>query len=369
MLRNGYRCETSPRPKLMNENNRTSTTLYSHPVPDSLLSRLPDLYHTHHTTANVIRLCQNITEFDAIAVHEGDQLVHLIGFVRYKNTIRLLCPHIRISGSELDGIAEFLFDSFPKVIKIHVPPVRIDPDTVQVIHADCGCFDTFEVKLPDTFAQYQTQLCKHFMRTLKQHLNRLNRKYPDARFQIFQQGEITEDAVHKVVAMNHERMRQLNKLSSIDDQEEFRVFQLARRQGFLAALLIDDQIVSGVVGYNSGQTCHIEINACDMAYSHLGPGIINCYRTAEYAITQGAKTLCLGPGDYRYKRDFGGCPQIATEMILFRSRFHAFCSLESRFKRAVNAWERSLLKMKFRLKKYQRFRLFVNKLLCVWRRS
>ena len=344
-------------------------TLYYHPVPEHLLSRLPDLYHTHHTTENSIHTVLNIHAFDAIAVNMGELLVHFIPFVRSGHSIQFLCPQIRISGSELDSIAAFLFDSFPKVTGIRVPPVKIEADAVQITHRLCGFFDNFEVKLPDTLAQYRGLMSKHFLRTLKQHINRLERDHPNARFQVFQNGEISEDAAHRIVKLNHDRMRQFNKVSSIKEREESQILQLARRQGFLSALIVDDQIIAGTIGYNTGNTCHIDINAFDISYAHLGPGVINCYRIAEYAIARGARTLCLGPGDYRYKRDLGGRPQTATSLILFRSNFHAIISLEVRLRRLSNAWERCLLRMKFRLKKYQRLRLFMNKVLSGWQKS
>jgi CelD/BcsL family acetyltransferase involved in cellulose biosynthesis len=160
-------------------------------------------------------------------------------------------------------------------------------------------------------------------------------------------GDIDEQHVRDIIALNRARMAAKNKSSDMDAAEAARLLRLVRQGGLVSVMLLDGRVAAGTVCSRVGANYFMHVNAHDPAYDDARLGKLCCFMTICDCIGRGGKEFHFMWGRFEYKYQFLGVQQDFNELIVYRSYArmlrHAASALRTAFDGYAREWKFRLL--------------------------
>jgi CelD/BcsL family acetyltransferase involved in cellulose biosynthesis len=198
------------------------------------------------------------------------------------------------------------------------------------------------VDLPESFDAYLAARSRHCQKEMRRKLRLLEARDLDLRRPVDAERALSELArLHRIRAESknesHPQVdsRLVRMLANLADAPTTKLSLLELAAG--------ERVLGVIAGLEYGETLYAYNSGVDTTDPGLSPGIVLLLGLVRGAIADGLRRVDLGPGDYRYKREFGGMPlerfQLAVSSPTLRAaaiRFAAprAAALRSRLKRS-----------------------------------
>jgi CelD/BcsL family acetyltransferase involved in cellulose biosynthesis len=183
------------------------------------------------------------------------------------------------------------------------------------------------VPLPESFANYRSQLGKKTQKHLRYYVNRLEREQHQVSFEVAEAARIAPASVARIVELNRLRMRGKRITSGFDAALEHKVTALCHHCGLVATLQIGERIVAGAICYQVGDQAFLEAIAHDPEFNRYNAGQICLYLTIERLIADGKRSFHLLWGENEYKYRFLGVKHDLYEFSVYRSAYRKLLAI------------------------------------------
>lgn len=291
-------------------------TVYLDHVPEWVTAELPTLYESSFAVEEYFRIFDGVTSFNACVLTEPR---HVVCFTHAGPTGTVLNQLFDFDGSAADVVCGAVFRALPSVRRIRFNGSRLDPvqmalPTRVVAHSE----DTV-VDLPETYEAYVAGLGPSTRKNLRWYSNRFAKTFPDHLTVAVERGQIAPQTVRAIIDLNRRRMTAKGEQSSISDEEQDRVIELARHYGMCVTILVGGSIVAGTLGSLIGRDYYGHVQGFDPGYAKYRPGWLCLTRTLEQGSARGVRRFHMLWGRASYKTDLGGEPQPLCAFVVYRS--------------------------------------------------
>ena len=307
--------------------NNLSHIFYDAPVPIEIDERLSGLYHSAFCVKEFFVLFKESTGYQALAISSGGTLQHVICYSVKNCRISVLNELIEIEPHYLDYASAVLFREYPQARKIDFQRIKLDIRDVRSPLRIWSRSSDIVAQLPATIEAYDAKLGKSTKKTVKYHLNRLQRENPDFSFSVASSGEISPSLIERIIDLNKSRMESKQIRCGYDSARAKNVTEFAGRYGAVSSITINNQVVAGLICYDMGSHVFGETIAHDNAYNKSRIGQVVFYLTLRHFIEKGTRYYHMMEGDYDYKYSFLGVSHDQYSFSLYRSARHKFLDI------------------------------------------
>jgi CelD/BcsL family acetyltransferase involved in cellulose biosynthesis len=347
----------------MDNNIDLNITLYENHVPDIIIERLPALYKSYFSVIGYLQIYMKYNNLNAL-VFTSNQIKNenIMLFTVNGNSIKLLNQVLTMIPESIEIFSRYIFKKYPQVHRIYFEFIKTDIHGISLPLRYLSSKENFVIDLPDCFGSYVDMLGKPTSKNIKRKLNGLKKKFLDFSFNIIKDKDITKELIHRIIVMNRARMRSINKISGLTDEEEDKIFRLAQKYGVVTTIHADNRDIAGQLCYKIGDSYHAHISSYDMDYNYFSPGLLIFFLTIELCINTNAEFYSLGWGDYRYKRDLLAKKQTLYHFVIFRTLLYKLVCWESMTIRALHFKEKIIQNLKTSLKKIKTIAMIYNRI-------
>ena len=311
----------------MRQLNTSSHIFYDAPLPKDIEEKTAGLYHCAFCVKEFFELFKGLTGYKALAIFEATVLKHLIFYVVENNSLQVLNELIEIEPEYLVYASDALFKKYPRANKISFSRIKSDIHGLAPPHRLWSRGSDIVAQLPATIEAFDAQLGKSTKKTVKYHLNRLQRENPGFNFSVASSSEIAPSLIKRIIDLNRQRMASKRIRSGYDAAREKHVTEFAGRYGTVTSITINDTVVAGLICYDMGTHVFGETIAHDNAYNKSRIGQVVFYLTLRHFIERGVSCYHMMEGDYNYKYSFLGVAQNLYSFSVYRSARHKFLDL------------------------------------------
>jgi hypothetical protein len=296
----------------------------------SLAARLPELYRTPFSVAEYFAEFHGVVAPPA-AITFGPATAprHVLCYCVGERSVRVLNEFIALERADLERFVAAIFACHPTASELRLVKVECDLAGSPLAHRRVPAGVDYAIALPATVEEYQARLGQSTRRNLNLWRNRLRKAHPEMRFDTARGGAITRDAVRRVVEMNRLRMRVKGKRPGIDGEYEEQIFRFAGSYGVLSTLILDGELVAGVLCSRVGRRQFLHVIAHDPRHDALRLGHLCLQFAIHTAIEEGVDAFHLLWGDFEYKSRFGGVRVEQHDLVVYRSRWSKWGDLRT----------------------------------------
>jgi hypothetical protein len=296
---------------------------YQDIVPAEVRESLIGLYQSVFCVPEYFSLYHAGKKLHAIAIYsDRPDPDHVICYSISGKEALILNELFEIDGQSLNYLVTFLFSNYPKLHTIHINKFKPGLEIFPYPYKIWGASHDNVVTLPETIAEYRSQLGKRTRANLSNYYNKLKREFDDFSFTIATTENIDPAVISTIIAMHRTRMLSKKTTSAIDTNHEENIIQFAGKYGIAGTITIHDRIAAGTICYVVGKHCYAEVIAHDPAYSKYSIGRVCIYLLIEALIEKGVIFFHMGFGEADYKNKMLSVKYDVSSASIFRTKFH-----------------------------------------------
>ena len=307
--------------------NNLSYDFYDAPVPIEIEDKLAYLYHSAFSVKEFFVLFKGSSDYKALTISSGGTLIHVICYLLKNKQIHILNELVQIEPEYLDFASDVLFKKYPHVGKISFNRIKTATGDVRSPLRLWTRSNDIVAQLPVSSEAFDARLGKSTKKTVKYHLNRLQRENPDFSFEVASGKDIAPSLIERIVELNKSRMASKQIRCGYDPARIRNVAEFAASYGTVTSITINNEVVAGLICYDMGSHIYGETIAHDNAYNKSRIGQVVFYLTLRHFIENGAAFYHMMEGDYDYKYSFLGVSQNQYSFSLYRSARHKFLDI------------------------------------------
>lgn len=184
----------------------------------------------------------------------------------------------------------------------------------------CKPFDEdYILKLPISNTEYLSRLSTNMRRHTKNYISKIERTFGHYLFCIFENEEVSEEVIDRIIEMNHLRMNAKNIVSGIDKSYTEKIKSFVRYSGFVSVLKINGEIVAGLISYSIKNNYFVEEISSDPEYDAYNVGHTCLFHTIQNCIDRNGNEFHLLWGNNAYKKRFLAERLQLYSVIVFRT--------------------------------------------------
>jgi hypothetical protein len=304
---------------------RTPITVSFHEnaVPSFAWDALDRLYGARYSSSVHFRIYGLEPGACTYIARLGGEVCAVFLFRRRAGCVTVLNEGMLVGSDQAGRFAHAIFERYRAVTLVRWKMVEQDGARLPLRSLHCLRAQEAVLSLPALPAQYLDSLGPATRVNLGRYRRALLRDFPDFRFSLEQGGAASEQHLRQIVRFNRSRMRDKNKVSSIDALEEERVIACARQCGLVGIITIDARLCAGMIVYRPGRDYCARILAHDGAFDRYHVGMVCAVLTICACIAAGgAARFYFGWGMDEYKRRLGGRARELGDVLICRSWLH-----------------------------------------------
>lgn len=323
--------------------NEISISCYENEVPPFVESELEQLYGNIFSSLLEFRIYGWVAGgTSTYMVCRDGRISTLLLFMREAGRVRVLNEAIMIGHEEVKRFADYIFSRYPDVRVISFKAIETDVQSMPFPYQRFNQLEDITLTLPATTEEYFASLGKNTRRNIKRYGDRLKRRFPSARFHVWERNAVKEHHIRALVKFNHARMAEKHIASSIDERETSRIIDLTKACGLVGIITIEGRIAAGAVSYRAGVNYFLNVLTHDPQYDEYWIGFLCCYQTIRECIARGGKEFHFLWGRYDYKFTLGAVQRDLDNVTLYRSWLQLALNVDIAWKEAADGYVRQL---------------------------
>ncbi len=298
-----------------------TVSLYENSIPPFVNEALDRLYQRMHSSVAYHTIYGNISsETKTYVAWKDEKIVAVLLFFIEGQRARVLNEQLQIDPVEIERFSLHVFNTYQSVRIISFPVIEGRIDTLSFPYQQSPCTQDIVLTLPDTAQAYLSGLGKSTRSYIKRYLNKLKSSFPSLTCVTYENGDISEQHIRDITALNRARMATRHKSSNIDDAELERMIRLARLCGLVTIVTINGRVCAGTINYRFGENYFLQVLAHDPEYDEFGLGTLCCYLTICECIARNGNEYHFLWGRYEYKYRLLGLQRDLAHLVIYRSR-------------------------------------------------
>lgn len=322
------------------DHDHAIVSLYENSIPPFVNEALDRLYQRMHSSLAYHRIYGNISPGTStyVARKNGEIVAVLLFFIEGGRAC-VLNEQLWIHPDEIERFSVHVFSTYQFVKIISFPAMEGRVDVLSFPYQQCLFTQDIVLNLPDTAQAYLTSLGKSTRSYVKRYLNKLKGSFPSLSCATYERGDITEQHIRDITALNRARMARRHKSSNIDEAESERMIRLARLCGLVTIVTIDGRVCAGTINYRFGENYFLQVVAHDPKYDEYGLGMLCCYLTICECIARKGNEYHFLWGRYEYKYRLLGLQRDLAHLVIYRSRLELLMNSGAALKLACKGYE------------------------------
>ena len=244
---------------------------------------------------------------------------------------------MKVDEKSLHDFAHYVFSRWQETTLIMFQAVQAKFETFSYPVQRHECTAQVTMSLPATEEAYLASLGKNMRRNIRRYLKRLQQDHPDFEFQVYGPQQISREQLQEIFRLSRTRITGLNRSFALDDEEE-KIFDLARMRGLVGVATIGGKVCGGMIGFRVGDTYFAKVLGHDAAYKDYSLGVLCCYLMAARCIELGCREFNFMWNEYPYKTALGGRRHSLERLIIYRSRMQRVRNSTFAARVAMDAW-------------------------------
>lgn len=257
-----------------------------------------------------------------IGYRHGEVVGVLLFRLRF-DQVQVLTEMFCLEQTVADAFCRAVFARFSEVKRIHFNAISLAGQLSGWPSQSYTFSENYVIRLPKSVDQYHAAIGKSTRKTLRGYGNRLQRDFPDFRWEVREVGELRAHELRSVVRQLHhfkrESMAARGKRADISRRETLRSLILARRSGLIGIARIGNRICGGSLSCRIGDNYVMLLSAADPALASYRLGILCCFWSVCDSINAGGRECHLLWGRYHYKTQLLGEPRSLYRLTIYRS--------------------------------------------------
>ncbi len=295
--------------------------IHEHAVPPAVEADMERLYQNLYATVEHHRMHGGIDSTTSVYVARKDgRAVAALLFRRDGEKVRVLNEQMRMDAEEIGRFARCIFARYADVNLISFHAVDAGVDRLPFPCQRFNCTEDIVLALPSSADAYRASLGKATRSYINRYLNKLRRDFPSLRHDVYLPGQVSEQQIRSIIALNTERMTGKSRQSYIDDAEAARIVHFAQTRGLVSVITIDGRLCAGAINFRIGDHFFLKVIAHDPAYNDYRLGTLCCYLGICECIARGGAEYHFLWGRYEYKYRLLGVQRDLSHVMLYRSR-------------------------------------------------
>jgi hypothetical protein len=305
------------------EATTVSISWFYNDIPAFVEAELLRLYQNPFSTLAKFRTYDSLDKASTYVVRKRGEIVSVFLFRHEGRRVKVLNEFLKTGEEELNRFAHHIFSTFKSIDAIDFGPTHTTPAKLAFPCHRVDCNEDIVVSLPGRTEDYLASLGRSTRQNINHYEKKLKREFPTLSTVVHENENINEHQFRSVIKLNRERMASKSKSHGCDEQEERRLYTLAKTAGLLMVLSIDGKICAGAICCRAGSNFFLYVIAHDSDFNQFGLGTYCCYRVISECISRGGKEFHFLWGREQYKYRFLGIQQDFDLLTIYRSRTKA----------------------------------------------
>jgi hypothetical protein len=327
---------------------------YLDEIPVFVGPELTRLYETLHSSLPFFELFRSTKEAHCYVSWRDGLPAHIFVFVFRDNCLDVLNEMIEVDEQEIARFTRLVFARFGHVDLIRFKALKTELRDLEFPVQQYAAKYTYCIALPETPDAYTASLGGATRGSVKHKCNRIRKTFPNARMEFRNAREVDDEWLHEIMRLSEEGIA-ARGLKIRHDREKISV--MAKRCGFVSALLVDERIVAGMIVYQFGSSYFTELLGYDKHFQKYGMGTVCAYQTIREIVARGGKRCYLGGGHFEYKQHLGAKLLCMDELKIYRSHTRMLANLHHAAGMVLNARMRAAKEYLHRHRKHALARL------------
>lgn len=311
----GFPGTASPEPDI----DEVSISLYEGRVPEFASRELDRLYGSIYATIDQFAIDGTLGSANTYLVRRNGEITVLLLFHVEGKSISVLNQLISLPAREIERFAATVFEKYSQTDYISLKAVRADLRGFRYPVQRHHCAEDIVAALPGEPGKFLENLGKSTRENIRRSLNRIGRKLPSFRFEVYADREIGDENAMEIYRFHQARMEETQRTLRLDDREFAKIVSLARMRGMMTVATIGGRVRGGLICWRAGERYIMRIIAHDPALNEFKLGLLCCYLTMQECIARGAKSFHFMPGRLPYKYRLLGVEQYFDRIVAYRS--------------------------------------------------
>ncbi len=319
-------------------------------VPAFAEVALERLYGSMYASLRHLQLCEAARPLPHtwIAYRRGEIIGVLLFRMRGVQAV-VLTEMISLSPEVAGEFSRALFSRFAYAQSVCFNAVVL-PEPLQRLPAQTAGFsENYVITLPDSVDRYFAVLGKSTRRTLRGYGNRLQREFPELRWETRRGPELRADELRRLVrqlqCFKRDSMAARGKRAELSRRDTARLLALVAERGIVGTASVDGRLCAGSLACRFGDNYVMLLSAADPTLESFRLGMLCCYWAVCDCLRDGARECHLLWGRYQYKRQLLGIPQTLHRVLVYRSLLRMILSPTTVF---AMAW----LQLRYRVRNW-----------------
>lgn len=274
---------------------------YDDEVPAFAGPEIDRLYGHLYCSPSYFEVARELDGASTYVARKGNDPVAILLYKRTGNEVTVVSDYVKLDEKEIRRFADYIFSAFNSVKLVSFRKLQADIDYLGYPSHAVTCTEDMVVTLPPTVKEYEAAVGKNMRRNIKRYTSALVKDFPSYRYQLYLEGDVSEQHIRDIVALSCMRMKSKNIVPRFNEEETQWIVDFAKKCGIVGVATIDGRVCAGAIGFRMGENCFMHVIAHDVKYNDYSLGILCYYHTICEGIVRKAKRFHLLQGRYGYK--------------------------------------------------------------------
>ena len=289
-------------------------------VPAWTGEALEQLYGNLFASLPQFRLGRGLAGAHTYAAYQDGALRTLFVFTLRGGRVEVLNEVVCLDAQEIEQFAAYVFAQFAEAAVVAFRAIHTARRRWSCPHQQYDYLEDTVVTLPASGEAYTASLSKNTRRNVRRYRQDVLEDLPGFAFHVAEREQADPAQIDAIIALNHARMANKNKLSALDAAAAANLRSLARGCGLVGVVTVDGRVCAGAISYRVGANYYLMVLAHEPAFDRYSLGFLCCYLTICACIERGGREFHFLWGRYDYKRSFLGEQRGLDRLLLYRSR-------------------------------------------------
>ncbi len=293
-------------------------------VPAFAEAALERLYGSLYASYRHLQLCDAARPVPHtwVAYRRGEIIGVLLFRMRGARAI-VLTEMFALTSELAEAFCRALFSRFPYAQAAGFNAVTLPAHLTGRPSHSAAFSENYVITLPESVDDYLAALGKSTRKTLRGYGNRLQRDWPDLRWQARRASELRTDELRRLVrqlqAFKRDSMAARGKRAELSARETARLLVLVAERGMVGMATVNGRLCAGSLACRFGDNYVMLLAAADPALESYRLGMLCCFWSVCDCLRDGARECHLLWGRYQYKRQLLGIPHPLCRVWVYRS--------------------------------------------------
>jgi len=297
-----------------------SSEFISSPLPEWIWSGVEHLYQSVFSSRVMLEKPEQSQTLLCAWVEKNEhQITNILIFCKKECIIQVCNEVIALSSGVIEQFSKDIFSNYPTIKFIRLHAIKLQSSFKNLLAFKSEFSEDYILNIPSSKESWLASLTPKVREKQCLYVKKATSGINGVKFTVVRNSEIKELMVRHVLRFSHDRMKQKGKAFGISVDEANQLCSQMKKVGCLFLLKKNDEICAGVLCSVIDSDVYMHVLAHDQKYNSMRLGLVCCFLTIEYVISQKYRRLHFLWGHYDYKKKMGAKPVVLCNVLVVKS--------------------------------------------------